>query len=113
MMSITQPRASAETLQSISTLDRVESRIGTLEFDDGAPSDATAALLHDHLDFVHGVQAFLSALRGASVAAVRRGHLSVGVEENSFLLFSELLDSTSLFLTANCADAPAAAPGGT
>ena len=48
------------------------------------------------------VQAFLGALRGASIAAVRRGHLSVGVEDNSFLLFSELMDSTSLFLTANC-----------
>ena len=45
---------------------------------------------------------FLGALRGASLAAVRRGHLSKGVEDNSFLLFSELMDSTSLFLTANC-----------
>ena len=58
--------------------------------------------MYDHLDFVHGVQAFLGALRGASLAAVRRGHLSKGVEDNSFLLFSELMDSTSLFLTANC-----------
>ena len=66
------------------------------------PSDATAALLYDNLDFMHGVQAFLGALRGASLASVRRGHLSVGVEDNSFLLFSELMDSTSLFLTANC-----------
>ena len=49
---------------SISTPDRVESRLGTLEFDDGAPSEATAALLYDHLDFVHGVEAFLGALPG-------------------------------------------------
>ena len=48
------------------------------------------------------VQAFLGALRGASLAAVRRGHLSKGIEDNSFPLFSELMDSTSLFLTANC-----------
>ena len=48
------------------------------------------------------MQAFLGALRGASIAAVRRGHLSKGIEDNSFLLFSELMDSTSLFLTANC-----------
>ena len=32
-------------------LTEVESRLGTLEFDDGAPSEATAALLYDHLDF--------------------------------------------------------------
>ncbi|HEY5858069.1 MAG TPA: DUF1254 domain-containing protein [Aldersonia sp.] len=73
-----------------------------MEFTDGAPSEATAALLYDHLDFTRGVQAFLGALRGASIAAVRRGHLSKGVQDNSFLLFSQLMDSTSLFLTANC-----------
>ncbi len=101
-MSVEQAGVSAEVLRSISTPDRVESRLGMLEFKDGAPSEATAALLYDHLDFVHGVQAFLGALRGASLASVRRGHLSVGVEDNSLLLFSELMDSTSLFLTANC-----------
>ena len=87
-MSGSQPGVSAETLQSISTPDKVESRLGTLEFDDGAPSEATAALLYDHLDFVHGVQAFLGALPGASIAAVRRGFLSMGVEDNSFSFFS-------------------------
>ena len=89
-------------LGSISTPDKVESRLGTLEFNDGAPSEATAALLYDHLDFVHGVQAFLGALPGASLAAVRRGYLSMGIEDNSFPLFPDLMDSTSLFLTANC-----------
>ena len=47
-------------------------------------------------------QAFLGALPGASLAAVRRGFLSVGAEDNSFLLFSDLMDSASVFLTANC-----------
>jgi hypothetical protein len=93
---------SAETLGSISTPDRVESRLGTLEFRDGAPSKATAELLYDHLDFVHGVQAFINAFPGASVAAIRQGFLDIGVQDNSVLLFSELMDSASLFLTANC-----------
>ena len=92
---------SAETLKSLSTPDRVESRLGTLEFDDGAPSEETAALLYDHLDFMHGVEAFLGAIPGASLAALRRGFRSVGVEDNSFTLFPELMDSASLFLTAN------------
>ena len=55
---------SAETLRSISTPDRVESRLGTLEFRDGAPTKATAELLYDHLDFVHGVEAFINRLPG-------------------------------------------------
>jgi hypothetical protein len=96
------PSVSADALNSVLTPDRVESRLGTLEFDDGAPSAATAALLYDNLDFVNGVQAFLGAIPGASLVALRRGFRSVGVEDNSFTLFSELMDSASLFLTANC-----------
>ena len=93
---------SAETLRSISTPDRVESRLGTLEFRDGLPTKATAELLYDHLDFMHAMEAFINAFPGASMAAVRQGFLSIGVEDNSVLLFSELMDSASLFLTANC-----------
>jgi hypothetical protein len=93
---------SAETLRSISTPDLVESRLGTLEFRDGAPTKATAELLYDHLDFVHGMEAFINAFPGASLAAIRQGFLSIGVQDNSVLLFSELMDSASLFLTGNC-----------
>lgn len=93
---------SAETLRSISTPDRVESRLGTLEFRDGAPTKATAELLYDQLDFMHGMEAFINAFPGASLAAMHEGFLSIGVEDNSVLLFSGLMDSASLFLTANC-----------
>jgi hypothetical protein len=93
---------SKDALASLSTPDRVASRLGTLEFDDGAPSEATAAKLYDNLDFLHGVEAFIGAFPGASLEAMRQGFLSIGVEDNSVLLFSELMDSASLFLTANC-----------
>ena len=63
---------STETLASISTPDRVETSLGTLEFTDGAPSDATAALLYDNLDFMHGVEAFINSFPGASLAAMRQ-----------------------------------------
>ena len=39
---------------SITTPDRVESRLGTLEFDDGAPTPDTAERVYDHLDFTRG-----------------------------------------------------------
>ena len=39
---------------------------------------------------------------GASLAGVRRGFLSVGVEDNAFTLFPEAMDSASVFLTGNC-----------
>ena len=92
----------SETAKSASTPDRVESRLGTLEFNDGAPSEETAALLYDNLDFQHGVQAFLGAIPGASLVAMRRGFRKFGAEDNSFLLWSDLMDSQSLFLTGNC-----------
>jgi hypothetical protein len=90
------------SLRSISTPDRVVSRLGVLEFEDGAPSESTADLLYDHLDFSHAVEAYLGALPGVSLEAMRRGLQSIGVEDDSFLLFSDLMDSASLFLTANC-----------
>jgi hypothetical protein len=87
---------------SITTPDTVESsRLGTLEFNDGAPTPDTAERLYDHLDFVRGVDAYLNSLQGASLVAVRRGFQSVGVEDNQVLIFPELMDSASLFLTAN------------
>jgi hypothetical protein len=57
--------------------------------------------LYDNLDFMNGVQAFLGALPGASLAALRRGFLSVGVDDNAFTLFPDLMDSASMFLTPN------------
>jgi hypothetical protein len=92
---------SAETLESISTPDKVETRLGTLEFDDGAPSKETAALLYDNLDFMHGVEAFINSFPGASLAAMRQGFLGIGVKDNDVLAYPELMDSASLFLTAN------------
>jgi hypothetical protein len=86
---------------SITTPDTVQTSIGTLEFRDGAPSADTAARLYDNLDFMRGVEAFLSTYQGASTVAIRQGFLDVGVEDNQVLIFPELMDSASLFLTAN------------
>lgn len=93
---------SGQIPQSIQTPDTVETRLGTLSFRDGAPSPETAAKLYDHLDFSRGVEAFMGSYRAASIGAVHKGFLEIGVQDNDVLLFSELMDSQSLFLTANC-----------
>ncbi|PQP14388.1 DUF1254 domain-containing protein [Rhodococcus opacus] len=90
-----------KTLESISAPDRMHTRLNALEFTDGAPSRDTVEKAYDHLDFLHGVNVFLNAFPGASTWALRQGFLDAGAEDNSVLLFSELLDSQSLFLTAN------------
>jgi hypothetical protein len=87
--------------KSISTPNRVESTLGTLEYKDGAPSKATADKVYDNLDLMHGVEAFVNAYQGASTYAIWKGFNDAGIADNSVLIFSELMDSKSLFLTAN------------
>jgi hypothetical protein len=87
---------------AITTPDKVETRLGTLHFSDGFPDDATVAKVYDNLDFERGMQAFLTALPGASVYALREGARSQGATDNQTVLITEsLMDSKSLFLTAN------------
>ena len=95
------PLLAAELPPSITTPDKVESSIGTLEFKDGAPSKETVAKAYDYLDLMHGVEAFVNAYQGASVAAIFKGLEDAGVPNNTVLIFSELMDAKSLFLTAN------------
>jgi len=42
-----------------------------------------------------------NSFRGASAYAIRQGFLSIGAEDNTVVIFPELMDSNSLFLTAN------------
>jgi hypothetical protein len=87
--------------QILVTPDKVETRIGTLEYKDGAPSAATAEKVLESLDYIRGVDAFMNSFSGASAYAMRKGFLSIGAEDNSVVIFSDLMDSNSLFLTPN------------
>jgi hypothetical protein len=87
--------------QSLQTPDKVESRLGTLDFKDGAPSKATLDKVYDNLDFTHALRAFSDTLQGVSIHAIRKGLQSIGVKDNEVIVFSELMDAKSLFLTAN------------
>jgi hypothetical protein len=92
---------SIETLRSLSTPEQLESRLGTLEFVDGVPSRETVETVYDHLDFVHALNVFLNGYAGASTYALHKGFQEAGANDNEILMFSELLGSESLFLTAN------------
>lgn len=86
---------------SISTPDAVETPIGKLEFKDGVPTRESTAKLYDNLDFTYAYRAFMDNMRGVSIRALRNGLQSIGVKENEVLVFSDLMDAKSLFLTAN------------
>jgi len=87
--------------EAITTPSSVATKLGTLEFTDGYPKVETAAKLRDHLDYVHGLEAFMNSIQGVSVYAIRQGFLDAGVMDGDVLIFSGLMDSRSLFLTAN------------
>jgi len=85
----------------LTTPDKVESRIGSLQFNDGYPTGEAAAKIRDELDYLHGVEAFMNSIHGVSTYALRKGLMDIGVKENEFIIYSRLMDSRSLFLTAN------------
>jgi len=90
-----------ETLRSLSAPSSVETRIGTLEFSDGVPSRDTARTVFDTMDFTRALDVYNNSFRGASALALKKGFQSIGANDNDIIIFSKLMDSSSLFLTAN------------
>jgi hypothetical protein len=98
----TTPEFSADIPAKITTPDSVDSRIGTLRFRNGAPDTATVTAVYDNLDFMRGVQAFLTGMSATSVRAACNGLDGVGVKANQGIgLTEDLMDARSLFLTPN------------
>ena len=90
-------QVSPETLKSISIPDKVDTSIGTLEFFDGVPTDATVATVYDNLDRMRGTQVFLDNVGAVSMYAVRKGLADAGSQgANKIALFEDLLDSQTL-----------------
>ena len=94
-------KVTPEAPPHIATPDSLESSLGTLEFKDGAPSKETVDKVYDYLDLMHAVEAYVNAYQGVSTYAIWKGFNDAGIPDNSVLIFSELMDSKSLFLTAN------------
>jgi hypothetical protein len=94
-------QSSAPIPPAITTPDKVETRIGPLDFKDGMPGKETIDKVYDNLDFTHAFEAFVNTYRGVSLAAARHALLSFGVKDNEILICSELMDAKSLYLTAN------------
>ncbi len=92
---------SAETIKSLSAPDTVDTRAGKLEFHDGVPSETTAAKVYDTLDFTRALNVYNNSFRGASALALVKGFQEIGAKPGDVVIFSELMDSASLFLTAN------------
>jgi hypothetical protein len=97
----TKAQVSQETIESLSAPDKVDTRIGTLEFKDGVPTQDTAETVRDTLAFTRALNVYNNSFRGASALALVKGFQSIGAESGDIIVFSDLMDSNSLFLTAN------------
>lgn len=86
----------------ITTPDKVETRLGLLEFFDGFPTEETTRKVFDNLDFLRGVEVFLNGIPMTSLEGLREGHTHMGATScTQMLLADQLLDSNPLFLTGN------------
>jgi len=94
-------KMTTDTPSGIASPDKVETRLGTLKFFDGFPDDASVEKLYDNLDFQRAVQAYLLALAPVSMVGLRDGLTKFGPANVTIPTFETLMDSRSIFLTAN------------
>ncbi|CDF78873.1 conserved hypothetical protein (DUF1254) [Formosa agariphila KMM 3901] len=88
--------------EKILTPDVVDTRLGTLNFFDGLPSEETTKKMFDNLDFMRGVETFLNGIPATSIEGIRLGLEELGANEsNKVVIFDDLMDSNPLFLTGN------------
>jgi hypothetical protein len=94
-------KMSTEIPEGIATPDVLETHLGVLTSFDGVPDAATTQKVYDDLDLQRATQAFLSTLQVSSMAAMEKGVRSFGPPNTTALLFEDLMDSKSLWLTPN------------
>ena len=91
-----------EQLDAISTPDRIETSIGTLEFIDGAPLPETSERVYDYLDTMRGVDTFLKGMPAASLYSIVHGTESIGaVEAHQVVIFDKMAGPEQIGLTYN------------
>jgi hypothetical protein len=81
--------------------DKIETRLGTLNFFGGFPDQASVEKLYDNLDFQHAVQAYLLALPVVNQAGNRNGILAMGSTNTTVPIWEQMVDARTVELTAN------------
>ncbi len=81
--------------------DKVETRLGTLTFFDGVPTEETAEKVWDQLDFQRAVECMILTTPAASLSGFRRGIRKYGPDNETAIIWETRLDSKALLLTGN------------
>ncbi len=88
--------------ENITTPNKVESSLGTLEFFDGIPVGDTKDLVYDYMDRARAVQVYIDTIPAVSTYSLLQGHLDMGATgSNQILSWQQLGDSKGLVLTYN------------
>ncbi len=73
-----------------------------MEFFDGVPTSTTVETVYDYLDRSRAVESFLNCIPALSMYSIRQGQREFGATSSSdLIIYDTLLDSKSLWLTAN------------
>ena len=81
--------------------DTLDTRIGTLEFNGGFPTEETAERIYDQLDFQRAVESILMTTPGASLQGFRKGMQEFGPDNETAIIWTERMDSKVQLLTPN------------
>lgn len=87
--------------EGIETPNKLETHLGTLTSFDGVPDKETTQKIYDDLDLRRATEAFLATLPVASMSAMEAGLRKFGPPNTTAMLFENLMDSKSLWLTPN------------
>jgi len=94
--------ALAEAIRRVSTPDELDTPFGRLDLFDGVPRAASVDKIYDALDLMRASEAFLNAVPGASLVAMRSGLRAAGVTSPDVIGFTDpRANSGALFLTPN------------
>ena len=86
---------------NVITPDKMETRLGTLNFVDGVPTEETAQKVWDQLDFARAVEAMIMTTPAASLQGFRKGIQRWGPDNKTMIYWDGRLDSKGLLLTGN------------
>ncbi|WP_223427905.1 DUF1254 domain-containing protein [Tateyamaria pelophila] len=97
-----QMKMTTDIPSSITTLDSVDTSIGTMKFFDGVPDAASVAASYDYLDRSRAVNVFINSIPMMSAYMLREGQAKIGADtSNKIAIWDNLMDSTTLLLTGN------------
>ncbi len=86
---------------NVMTPDKMKTRLGTLKFKDGFPTEETAQKIWDHLDFARAVEVMIMTTPAASLQGFRKGIRKWGPDNETMIIWEGRLDSKGLLLTGN------------